>query len=78
MTGTETASYIKHHLAIAGRSDPLSSDDAIDLIHLTSRGLPHSVNNIAWASLIAAFTEEKGIVDESSARTAIAEIMTTD
>ncbi|MEN8654105.1 AAA family ATPase [Streptomyces sp. 21So2-11] len=78
MTGTETASYVKHHLTIAGRSDPLFSDDAIDLIHLTSHGLPRSANNIAWAALIAAFTEEKGIVDESSTRAAINEIMTTD
>ncbi len=78
MTSTETASYVKHNLTIAGRSDPLFSDDAIDLIHLTSRGLPRSVNNIAWQALIAAFTEEKGIADESSARAAVAEIMTTD
>jgi type II secretory pathway predicted ATPase ExeA len=29
MTGTETASYITHHLRLAGRSDPLFSDDAV-------------------------------------------------
>ncbi|MFE4874041.1 hypothetical protein [Streptomyces sp. NPDC056682] len=39
MTREETASYIKHHLTIAGRSDPLFSDDAVELIHLTGRGL---------------------------------------
>ncbi|MFJ8039120.1 hypothetical protein ACIRBX_01235 [Kitasatospora sp. NPDC096147] len=32
-----------------------------------------SVNNIAWQSLIAAFTQEKGIVDESSDRLAVTE-----
>ncbi|MFJ7098116.1 hypothetical protein ACIQWL_49375 [Streptomyces mirabilis] len=31
MTKEETASYIKHHLTIAGRSDPLFSDDVVDL-----------------------------------------------
>jgi type II secretory pathway predicted ATPase ExeA len=40
MTPDETSSYIRHHLKIAGRSDPLFSDDAIALIHATSRGLP--------------------------------------
>ncbi|MEU0388442.1 hypothetical protein [Streptomyces chartreusis] len=47
------------------------SDDAVELIHLTSCGLPCSDHNIAWQPLIAAFTEEKGIVDESFTRVAI-------
>ena len=29
MNKEETSSYIKHHLTIAGRSDPLFSDDAV-------------------------------------------------
>ena len=28
-----------------GRSDPLFSDDAADLIHHTARGLPRAMNN---------------------------------
>ncbi|MDX3639830.1 hypothetical protein [Streptomyces sp. MB09-02B] len=78
MTKEETASYITHHLTIAGRQDTLFSDDAVELIHLTSRGLPRSVNNIAWQALIASFTEEKGIVDESSTRLAITETHATE
>ena len=53
-----------HHLALAGRSDTLFSDDAIGLIHGVSRGLPRQVNNLAVASLIAAFAAKKAIVDE--------------
>lgn len=37
MTTTETANYIAHHLALAGRSDTLFSDDAVALIHQVSR-----------------------------------------
>jgi type II secretory pathway predicted ATPase ExeA len=70
----ETSSYVQHHLALAGRSDTLFSDDAIGLIHEVSRGLPRQVNNLAVASLIAAFAANKAIVDESAARTAVAEI----
>jgi type II secretory pathway predicted ATPase ExeA len=70
----ETHSYVQHHLALAGRSDTLFSDDAICLIHEVSRGLPRQVNNLAVASLIAAFAAKKAIVDESSARAAVAEI----
>ncbi len=70
----ETTSYVAHHLALAGRSDTLFSDDAIALIHDTSRGLPRLINNLAVGSLIAAFAAKKAIVDESAARTALAEL----
>jgi type II secretory pathway predicted ATPase ExeA len=74
LSARETNSYVQHHLALAGRSDTLFSDDAIGLIHEVSRGLPRQVNNLAVASLIAAFAQKKAIVDESAARTAVAEI----
>jgi type II secretory pathway predicted ATPase ExeA len=74
MTGEETASYITHHLQLAGRSGPLFSDDATALIHATSRGLPRAVNNLAIQALIAAYASRKAIVDESAARTAAAEV----
>ena len=78
LTPTETASYIGHHLKLAGRSDPLFSDDATTLIHDTSRGHPRMINNLAVHALLAAFADNKAIVDESSTRTAVAEITTTD
>lgn len=70
----ETVAYVKHHLSLAGRSDPLFSDDALAAIHRTSRGIPRSVNNLALQALVAAFAESKGIVDESCARAAIDEV----
>ena len=33
MTPGDTADYITHHAKIAGRTDPLFSDDAITVIH---------------------------------------------
>ena len=74
MTNQETASYLRHHLTLAGRSDTLFSDDATTLIHQTSRGYPRAVNNLALQALIAAFAANKTIVDESSTRTAVAEV----
>ncbi len=76
MTGEETAGYLRHHLALAGRTDTLFSDDATTLIHQTSRGYPRAVNNLAIQSLLAAFAANKAIVDESSARTAVTEVTT--
>ena len=77
MTGmdlAETGSYIAHHLTLAGRADTLFSDDALALIHQVSRGLPRAVNNLAVQSLVAAFADNKAIIDESSARAAVTEV----
>ncbi|MFQ5517322.1 MAG: ExeA family protein [Acidimicrobiia bacterium] len=71
-----TAGYIHHHLELAGRSDTLFSDDAITLIHQTSRGLPRAVNNLAVQALIAAYATDHSIVDESSTRAAVTEVTT--
>lgn len=70
----ETTAYLAHHLKIAGRSDPLFSDDATALIHHTARGIPRAVNNLALAALIAAYAHNKAIVDEAAARTAVTEV----
>lgn len=71
---SECASYIALHVKIAGRSDPLFSDDAVAVIYQASRGLPRAINNLAVQALVAAFATAKGIVDESSARAALAEV----
>jgi hypothetical protein len=71
MTGEETGGYLRHHLGLAARSDTLFSDDATTLIHQTSRDYPRAVNNIALQALVAAFADDKSIVDESSTRAAI-------
>lgn len=73
MTGEETASYINHHIKIAGRSDVLFSDDAINLIHTTARGYPRGVNNLALQALVAAYAARQAIVDEKATRAALAE-----
>jgi type II secretory pathway predicted ATPase ExeA len=73
LTAQEAAGYIRAHLALAGRSDTLFSDDAIQVIHGHARGMPRAVNRLAVNALLAAYTAGKTIVDESSARTAITE-----
>ena len=78
MSNAETTSYINHHLKLAGRTETLFSDDAIALVHQTSRGYPRVVNNLALSALLAALAANKTIVDESSARTALAELTATD
>ena len=73
MTSEETAGYLRHHLQLAGRSDPLFTDDATALIHESGRGKPRAVNRLALAALIAACAAGKNLVDEASARSAVTE-----
>jgi type II secretory pathway predicted ATPase ExeA len=73
MTPQETAQYTKDHLAWAGRTDTLFSDDATTAIHQAARGYPRAVNAIARAAMVAAFTAGKAIIDQSAAEAAIAE-----
>jgi type II secretory pathway predicted ATPase ExeA len=76
MQAGETKTYLVHHLALAGRSDTLFSDDAAALIHQVSRGLPRAVNNLTVQALVAAFATNETVVDESCARAAVTEVTT--
>ncbi|MEU7864544.1 hypothetical protein [Nonomuraea sp. NPDC049141] len=78
MTAEETTGYIRRHLQLAGRSDPLFSDDAINLIHESSRGKPRTINNLAIQALLATFAAGKAIVDENAARSAVTEVISTE
>ncbi|MET7435355.1 MULTISPECIES: hypothetical protein [Streptomyces] len=75
MTSTDTTSYVTHHLKIAGRPDQLFTEDALTLIHTTSRGYPRAVNNLSLQALVAAFATGKNLVDEAAARAAVSEVV---
>jgi type II secretory pathway predicted ATPase ExeA len=75
MTSTETTSYVAHHLKLVGRPDQLFTEDALSLIHTTSRGYPRAVNNLALQALVAAFATGKNLVDEAAARAAVSEVV---
>ncbi|MFI6058047.1 ExeA family protein [Streptomyces sp. NPDC051286] len=75
MAATETASYIKHHLVLAGRADQLFTEDAIALVHTTARGFPRAVNNLCLQALVATFATGKSLVDEKAAQSAVTEVL---
>src|SRR6266487_1834303 len=70
----ESATYLRHHLKLAGREDPLLADDAIARLHRVASGLPRALNNAATAALIAAAAAGKDLVDDACARKAVAEL----
>jgi len=70
----ESANYLRHHLALVGRTDPLFADDAVSRLHRAAAGLPRAVNNAAVAALIAAAAEGKPLVDDACAKKAVTEL----
>ena len=76
MTAAETASYLRHHLTLAGRSDTLFSDDATALIHQTSRGYPAPSTTSPSKPSSPRSPPTRAIVDESSTRAAVTEVTT--
>lgn len=70
----ESVQYLRHHLALVGRTDPLFADDATARLHQASLGLPRALNNAAIAALIAAASAGKVLVDDDCARKAVAEL----
>lgn len=70
----ESAAYLRHHLQLAGRSDPLFADDAVARLHRVANGLPRMLNNAAVAALIAAAADGKALVDDVCAKRAVAEL----
>jgi type II secretory pathway predicted ATPase ExeA len=70
----ESSGYLRHHLALAGRDEPLFADDATARLHRASGGLPRALNNAATAALIAAAADGKHLVDDACAKRAAAEL----
>ena len=70
----ESAAYLRHHLKLAGRDEPLFADDAIARLHRVANGLPRALNNAAVAALIAAAAAGKDLVDDACAKKAVAEL----
>jgi type II secretory pathway predicted ATPase ExeA len=69
----ESAQYLRHHLALVGRTDPLIADDAVARLHKASLGLPRALTN-AIAALIAAATAGKALLDDDCAKEAVPEL----
>ena len=70
----ESVQYLRHHLALVGRTEPLFADDAVARLHQLSRGLPRTLNNAAIAALVAAAGAGKSLVDDACAKKAVAEL----
>ena len=58
-----TANYIHHRLRVAGRVEPLFTNEAIQAIHQISKGKPRLINIICDNALLESFIEKKQFID---------------
>ena len=70
----ESATYIKHHLRVAGAERCPFSDTFISAAHQSSHGVARQLNRVCLNGLIIGFAERKPILDEADARRAILEL----
>jgi type II secretory pathway predicted ATPase ExeA len=59
----EAKAYITHHLDVAGRTDTLFTEDAIQEIFQHAKGIPRVINNFCYDCLMEIYLSDKNIVD---------------
>jgi type II secretory pathway predicted ATPase ExeA len=54
----ETAAYVAHRLAVAGRREPLFTEEAVEALHRHAQGIPRRINQLAANALLEGFVRE--------------------
>jgi general secretion pathway protein A len=76
MSRSETRSYIRHRMGVAGETGGVAfSDTACKLIFLYSRGVPRMVNILCDRALMIAYGDERRLITSTIITRAIREIL---
>ena len=70
LNAAETRGLIEHRAAVAGREEPLCTDEAYDLIHAIADGLPRRVNHLCWNALPVAYGRGEDVIGVEAVREA--------
>jgi general secretion pathway protein A len=70
----ETAGYVKHHLRIAGATQPIFSDSLIAGVYDQTKGVARKINNLCHGALLLGATENKQILDETDLKRVILDL----
>lgn len=62
LTQEETQLYVKHHLKLAGASEPILNEPAIQALHEVSFGIPRKIGALTEAALTYAMFDQKRAV----------------
>ena len=69
----ETESYIRHRLMVAGRSEPLFDEQALEFLYEHSGGIPRRINIIAGNALVEGFGQEARTIGQKIIESVVAE-----
>jgi general secretion pathway protein A len=70
----DTEAYVRHRMRIAGAQSDVFKPSAIRRLYKRSRGIPRLINVIADRALLAAYTEDRRLVDGRLVTRAAAEV----
>jgi general secretion pathway protein A len=74
LSARETAAYIRHRLAVAGRRTPLLTAHALRLVHRRAGGVPRLINAVCDRALLGAYGGGQPRVDGATVRRAAREL----
>ena len=60
---SETHAYVRHRLAVAGRTTALLMPEAIEFIHARTRGVPRLMNQLCDFALLYAYADGRTMID---------------
>jgi type II secretory pathway predicted ATPase ExeA len=60
----ETSAYVRHHLTLAGRKDPLFNQTALAAVHQNSTGIPRVINSLCVKAMTIGAIEKKESLGE--------------
>jgi len=70
----ETARYVEHRLAVAGRSERLFTGEGLAALHRLSGGIPRLVNQYAASALLEGFARDCELLSEDVVEAAAADL----
>lgn len=63
LTKSECSDFIKHRIKLVGRTEPLFTDDALEILFATSNGCLRNLNALARMSLICGANQKAQVID---------------
>ncbi len=70
----ETAAYLAHRLAVAGRTAPLFTEDGVAALHRLAGGVPRRLNQLAASALLEGFAREASHIGAEVVEAAAADL----
>ena len=64
LDSAHTSAYVAHRLKMAGRTDPIFTEEAVKLIFDFTRGTPREINNVCDVALLVGYTKRLEQINE--------------